>query len=51
MCVLIVNVFTAVDELWEEGFETAKGLPLLPFLVDLCSFVGWKNIGGVDLFI
>ena len=26
MCVLFVNVFTAVEELWE-GFETAKGLP------------------------
>ena len=25
-CVNIVNVFAAVEELWE-GFETAKGLP------------------------
>ena len=27
MCELFVNVFTAVEELWE-GFETAKGLTL-----------------------
>ena len=26
VCVLFVNVFKAVEELWE-GFETAKGLP------------------------
>ena len=26
MCVLFVNVFATVEELWE-GFETAKGLP------------------------
>ena len=30
MYVLFVNVFTAVEELWE-GFETAKGLPWLAF--------------------
>ena len=30
MCVLFVNVFTAVEELWE-GFETAKGLPWVAF--------------------
>ena len=26
MCVQCVNVFTAVEEIWE-GFQTAKGLP------------------------
>ena len=26
MCVLFVNVFSAVEKLWE-GFETTKGLP------------------------
>ena len=31
MCVLFVNVFIAVEELWE-GFETAKGLPSVAFL-------------------
>ena len=30
MCVLRVNVFTAVEELWE-GFETAKGLRWVAF--------------------
>ena len=39
MCVLFVNVFTAVEELWE-GFETAKGLPWYAFLVALCNFIG-----------
>ena len=31
MCVLLVNVITAVEGLWE-GFETAKGLPCVGFL-------------------
>ena len=31
MCVPCVNVFTAMEELWE-GFETAKGLPWVAFL-------------------
>ena len=30
MCVRFVNVFTAVEELWE-GFETARGLPWVAF--------------------
>ena len=30
MCVLFVNVFAAVEELWEE-FETTKGLPWVAF--------------------
>ena len=31
MCVLLVIVFTAVEELWE-GFETAKFLPCVGLL-------------------
>ena len=30
MCVPLVNVFTAVEELWE-GFKMAKGLPFVNF--------------------
>ena len=37
--VLLANVFTAVEELWE-GFETEKGLPWEASWVALCSFFG-----------
>jgi len=30
LCVLFVNIFPAMEELWE-GFETAKGLPWVAF--------------------
>ena len=49
MCVLFVNVFPAVKELWE-GLETAKGLPWVAFH---CCFMQllWREKHGRSRFI
>ena len=51
MCVLFVNLFTAVEELWEE-FKTAKGLSWVAFLGCFMQlFRLEESMGGIDLFI
>ena len=51
MCVLVVNVFTAVEELWE-GFETAKPYPCVAFQGCFMQ-LSWarRAMGGIGLFI
>ena len=49
MCVRCVNVFTAVEELWE-GFETANGLLWVAFLGYFMQIL-WLEEHGKSRFI
>ena len=48
MCVRCVNVFIAVDELWE-GFETAKRLPCVGLLGLLYAASSARGVWEVSI--